>query len=99
MWSSMSEIIIKVRDIGKEYRKGEKNNYKTIRDSLTSFTSRNYNKLISALYKKNGLNNYGAALSRVNGPNGSTTGYFWSLRNVSCDVNRGEVVGIIGRNG
>jgi lipopolysaccharide transport system ATP-binding protein len=48
----MSDIIIKVRNVGKEYRIGQRNEYKTIRDSLTSFTSRNYIRFISTFYKK-----------------------------------------------
>jgi lipopolysaccharide transport system ATP-binding protein len=97
----MSDIILKVRDIGKEYRIGERNEYKTIRYSITGFTSRNYNKLISTLYKKH-PNNYrsGSAVpGMVNGYNDSTPSYFWSLKNVSFDVSKGEVIGIIGRNG
>ncbi|MEW6145844.1 MAG: polysaccharide ABC transporter ATP-binding protein [Thermodesulfobacteriota bacterium] len=93
----MSDIIIKVRDVGKKYRIGERNQYRTIRDSITSFTSRGYNKLISAFYAKSGPNSYGPGTA--NGKNDASQNYFWSLKNVNFDVSRGEVVGIIGRNG
>ncbi|MFI5324096.1 MAG: polysaccharide ABC transporter ATP-binding protein [Thermodesulfobacteriota bacterium] len=45
----MSEIAIKVRNIGKEYRIGEKNDFRTIRDSITYFTSNNLRKLVSGI--------------------------------------------------
>ncbi len=92
----MSDIYIKVRGIGKEYRIGERNEYKTIRDSITGFTSRNYKKLISSFDRKPGAGTqYTDSRAEIKPLNN----YFWSLKDVSFDVGKGEVVGIIGRNG
>lgn len=94
----MSDIIIKVRDIGKEYQIGERNEYKTLRDSITSFTDKAAKKLASAFHKKDRSGNNGNVAGHQRG-NDSSPSFFWSLRNVSFDVAKGEVVGIIGRNG
>jgi lipopolysaccharide transport system ATP-binding protein len=110
----MSEPIIKVRDIGKEYRIGERNEYKTLRDSITSFTEKTTKKLVSVFQNKPKVGNIGNG-SSASAPfdRGTGTGdrvrnrwdsdssphYFWSLRNINFDVSEGEVVGIIGRNG
>lgn len=110
----MSEIIIKVRDIGKEYLIGERNEYKTLRDSITSLTDKAAKKLGSVFHNKpkngdKGPGGNGNTLhQRVPGAGdrvknkwdtGSSPHYFWSLRNICFDVTQGEVVGIIGRNG
>lgn len=92
----MSDIYIKVSGIGKEYRIGERNEYKTIRDSITGFTSKSYKKLISSFERKPGAGTqYEDSRAEIKPLNN----YFWSLKDVSFDVSKGEVVGIIGRNG
>ena len=40
-----------------------------------------------------------APLRRLRGDSGGAGGEFWALKDVNCDVQPGEVVGIIGRNG
>lgn len=45
----MSEIAIKVRNIGKKYWIGTNNDFRTIRDSISYFTSYNLSKLISGM--------------------------------------------------
>ncbi len=74
----MSNLAIKVNDIGKQYNIfGEVNRYQTLREKITE-TLR-------------------SPLKNLLHPTGSET--FWALRNISFDVERGTVVGVIGKNG
>ncbi len=72
----MSDIAIRVENLGKMFRIGGKSErYKTFRDTLAGF------------FRKTG-----ARRQAKNEP-------FWALKDVSFEINRGEVVGVIGRNG
>jgi lipopolysaccharide transport system ATP-binding protein len=70
----MSQPIIKVEHLSKQYKIGVDRTYKTLQDSLTTAI-----KSPISLFKKN--NNT-----------------FWALKDV-FEIEEGEVVGIIGRNG
>ena len=88
----MSEITIKVRDIGKEYRIGETNEFRTMRENITKTISGGVKKLFSGL-SRNG--DAGTAVEKA----GQRENLFWSLKDISFNVAHGEIVGIIGRNG
>lgn len=101
----MSETTIKVRNIGKKYMIGEKSEYSTMRENIALFASKSLKKLLSGFRQnpatrankssgKPGLN----SSARMDG-NETKSNYFWSLKDISFNVNRGEIVGIIGRNG
>ena len=76
--------IIKVENLGKRYRIGEREPYRTIRDSITR----------AALSPWRGLR------ARLGGQETATdTSHVWALSEVSFEVKPGEVLGIIGRNG
>ena len=83
----MSEVVIRIENIGKQYRiGGQQNEFRTLRDSLTDA-------LVSPFRR---------AKKMLRGqPAGATdmAETIWALKGVSLEIKRGEVVGIIGRNG
>jgi lipopolysaccharide transport system ATP-binding protein len=81
----MSDIAIRVEDIGKRYRIGTSpERYKTLRDTIAA----RVNAPIQRLRR-------GKAVTSTSHEAGS----IWALRDVSFDVQRGKVLGIVGRNG
>jgi lipopolysaccharide transport system ATP-binding protein len=77
----MSEIIIRVDGLGKQYRLGGRKLSGSLRESMV--------KGLAGLLRGLGR--------KEEGKNGQ--GSFWALKNVSFDIQKGQVVGIIGRNG
>jgi lipopolysaccharide transport system ATP-binding protein len=78
---NVDDIAIRVRNLGKRYRIGEKSaSYKTFRDAITNAAMAPFRR-------------------HDNGTDASGQGYFWALKDVSFDVEKGDVIGIIGRNG
>src|SRR5438445_6017906 len=79
----MSDVAIRVEGLGKQYQIGARKWYKTIRESITDMVLDPLRRLGTGL-----------SADALNGQHA-----FWALKDVSFEVNRGEVVGIIGRNG
>src|SRR5437660_8971837 len=80
----MSDVAIRVAGLGKQYQiGGARKLYKTIRESITDMVLDPLRRLRT-----------GPSADAVDGEPA-----FWALKDVSFEVNRGEVVGIIGRNG
>ena len=79
----MSDIAIRCEGLGKQYRIGERERYKALRDTITD--------TISAPLRW--LRNPQPA---IRNPQSDP---FWALKDVSFEVKHGEVIGIIGRNG
>ncbi len=84
----MSDLAIRVGELGKLYKIGSQARYKTMRDKLTHMVHSPFLALRSA------INGVGSG----NGT-GSSNNTFWALKDVSFEIKKGEVVGIIGRNG
>ena len=81
----MTDIAIRVENLSKQYRiGGPQARYKTIRESLTEAMGAPFRRLSSVVRGQS------SAVSNET---------IWALKDVSFEVQRGEVVGIIGRNG
>lgn len=90
--SSNNNSIITVNNIGKRYRIGTKINPEGLdnfRDAILNAVKAPFRNL-KRLRK---LTNF------EDGGDGETSDIIWALKDVSFEVNKGEVVGIIGRNG
>ena len=102
----MSEPIIKVSNLSKRYRIGAKEEgYKTIREAIMAGITapirnlkrlRKLTKFDDNNAKGNSSNPMPHALSSMQS---SQDDVIWALKDVSFEVNEGEVMGIIGRNG
>ena len=80
----MSGTVIRVENIGKKYLIGHQQGNGSLREAISNSISAIQEKLLTPLGKK------------ISNP---ASEEFWALKDVSFEVKRGEVVGIIGRNG
>jgi lipopolysaccharide transport system ATP-binding protein len=87
----MSNIAIRCEGISKQYRIGELERYRALRDVITDAVASPFHRFRSALSNGNG--------SSIRNQQSKIRNTFWALENVSFEVKHGEVVGIIGRNG
>jgi lipopolysaccharide transport system ATP-binding protein len=78
-------IAIRCEGIGKRYRIGRQQRYRTFRDTLTEWASAPFRRLAS----------FGRAQTNTR----DSESHLWALRDVSIEIKHGEVLGIIGRNG
>ena len=81
----MSDLAIRVEGLGKRYRIGKLQRYKTLRGSLAEAAARPV-RAVSSLWN-------GRASPQRDGA--SNDGVLWALKDVSFEVKRGEVVGVI----
>jgi len=82
----MGDVAIKIEGISKQYRIGELQKYKALRDTLADAMYSPF-KLFHSIF--------GSSNTEDKGGNGT----IWALKDVSFEIKHGEVVGIIGRNG
>src|SRR5271169_1339912 len=82
----MSDIAIRCEGIAKQYRIGQRERYRALRDTVTDAVTAPFRRVRAALRGGDGQS-----------PKGTAT--IWSLKDISFEVRTGEVVGIIGRNG
>ena len=83
----MSDLAIRVEGLGKQYRIGARQErYRTFRDAFTNTLTTPFKRARALLQGQA----YGAA---------DLNESIWALKDVSLDIQQGEVIGVIGRNG
>jgi lipopolysaccharide transport system ATP-binding protein len=90
----MSDTVIKVENLSKQYRIGAKEAYKTFRETLMDAAKVPF--LLCRDITKRAIKPFSSSQSAQAHSNQNT---IWALKDVSFEINRGEVVGVIGRNG
>ncbi|MDW8003074.1 MAG: ABC transporter ATP-binding protein, partial [Deltaproteobacteria bacterium] len=86
----MSDVVIRVENLGKRYKLGPREPYKALRDVISHGAKSVYQKL-SYIFIPNRTHSFESQAKNNQ--------YIWALKDVSFEVKKGEVVGIIGRNG
>jgi lipopolysaccharide transport system ATP-binding protein len=81
----MGGAAIHIEDLSKAYRLGELQKYKALRDTVANAFSMPYRRLSSLLQRRP------AVITKNN--------VFWALKDLSLEIQQGDVVGLIGRNG
>jgi lipopolysaccharide transport system ATP-binding protein len=92
----MSDVVIRAEGLGKKYRirhQGERQRYVALRDVFAHKARAPW------LWLKRSLAGGGGANTKLGADRFQRVEDFWALRDVSFEVERGEVLGIIGRNG
>lgn len=79
----MSTPVIHTEGLSKSYRIGQRQRYRTLRESLTSGLSTPFRSMSGGRRP----------------PKSERKKMIWALKDVSLQVERGEIVGVIGRNG
>src|SRR6266705_1693597 len=84
----MGDTAIRVENVCKRYRIGQRQRYKTLRDALFGVMGTPFRGVRAC------LSGQGTSKSYQESDN-----FIWALKDVSLEVKRGEVIGVVGRNG
>src|SRR5438309_11142433 len=84
----MGDTAIRVENVCKRYRIGQRQRYKTLRDALFGVMGTPFRGVRAR------CSGQGTSKSYQESDN-----FIWALKDVSLEVKRGEVIGVVGRNG
>src|SRR3981189_2307871 len=82
----MSDVAVRVENLGKQYHIGERAHYKTVREGFSTMVAAPFARLRGRPPRPRSSNHF-------------RSNTFWALRHVSFELKQGELLGIIGRNG
>src|SRR3712207_3463384 len=83
----MGDVVIRVENLSKRYRTGQREQYQALREVLTDWMSAPWRSVVE---RRKGSTNVQPA---------TADGYLWALQDISFSIQQGEIIGIIGRNG
>jgi len=92
-------IAIRVENLGKRYRIGQRERYYALRDVLARPFSGFRSSVLGLGSRLLGLKPSSPQHPKPNTQHPTPNTHIWALKDVSFEVKQGEVVGIIGRNG
>lgn len=97
----MTDSVIKVEHLSKQYRIGAREGYKTFRETLVDAAKAPFVRLRGALSREQrAKSDSDSTLYALRSTRSSRSDdLIWALKDVSFEVKQGEVLGIIGRNG
>lgn len=95
----MDDIAVRVENLSKLYRIGERERYDTLRDSIAHVFTGPVRWLRNGKQPVLGAGSSRSASISQFSIHNSQSQFIWALKDVSFEIKRGEVVGIIGRNG
>ena len=96
----MVDVAIRCEGLSKQYRIGQLEKYRTLRDVIADTAAAPFRRFRSALtsHRSNG-NSSISSNGLINNRQSAIGNSIWALDDVSFEVKRGDIVGIVGRNG
>jgi lipopolysaccharide transport system ATP-binding protein len=82
----MSDVVVRVENLGKQYHIGQRAHYKTVRETFSGMVAAPFARLRGRPPRTVSSDHF-------------RTNTFWALRHISFELKQGELLGIIGRNG
>ncbi len=95
----MSDVAIRVENLGKQYRIGPRERYKTIRESLMAAFSSPIRRVRQT--NRGTPDTFSADKAPIicSPRDSGRNQWIWALKDASFEIKQGEVIGLIGRNG
>ena len=88
----MSDIAIRCENLSKRYALGQRERYRLLRDVISEAAAAPITRFRKSLNKSDGNGHLASGFTK-------NDQWLWALKDVSFEVERGDIVGIIGRNG